>query len=207
MSVQSIDITCSRCQFNGSTSVSIGRYKYEIPAGLVECDRGLGWCSDCKGLAPIEAFPTEEGVEKKKVWLKHEMQSLANAEQADAAAQPGWKKALGFSPKASMETRFLREDCSFMNRGIEELERQRNTEGVRRAPRCLRCGSQSVFAMPRMPAGLDREKADSQQPIAIGLSHPGCGGDLLASYSPLRLNMRIKTRIYSQEGIFLRDED
>ena len=208
MSVQSIDITCSQCQFNGSTGISNGRYKYETPDGLVDCNRGLGWCSDCKGLAPIEVFPTEAGVEMRKTRLKNEMKNLAKAEQADAAAQSGWKKALGFSPRAAMETRILRENCSFMSREIEEQERQiKKTEGGRRVPRCLRCGSKSVFVMPRMPAGLDRERADSQQPIAIGLSHPGCGGELLASYSPIRLNMRFKTRIYSQEGTFLRDED
>jgi hypothetical protein len=207
MSVQSIDVTCSLCEFRSETGVSHGIFKYEIQNGLIDCDRELGWCESCKNLSPIEALPTEARIERVRILLKREQAALSASEKAGETANAGWRKALGIRPRASMETSILQDGCECRIREIQEITSRNESAGVLRPPRCLRCGSQTVIAMPAMPSGLDPEMASSQRPLPIGMEHPGCGGKLMASYSPFRLNRRFRTQIFSLDGTFLREQE
>lgn len=207
MSIQSIEVSCSRCDFHGSAGVSHGIFKYETPDGLVDCPRELGWCESCGGLAPIEALPTEERVSRIRGLLRREEDSLSASEKADEAAKPGWRKVLGLRPAPSTETRIWRDLCESRRGELERLIARNKTFGTFRKPRCLRCGSDSVTALPSMPSGLDPELAETQRPLPIGMKHPGCGGELMAAYSPIRLIRRFTTKIFSTDGTYLGEKE
>ena len=65
---------------------------------------------------------------------------------------------------------------------------------------CLLCGASDVFRFLRLSENLDNFYSERRVPQAIDIKHPGCGGEMYAATNEVRLNRRVRERVYSLPG-------
>jgi hypothetical protein len=65
--------------------------------------------------------------------------------------------------------------------------------------RCLHCGSVNVVRFDGDYSGL-APYASKEITVNTGFSHPGCGGEFMASINPMRFHHIFEPRLYSVDG-------
>ena len=181
MSMPCIDLECERCDFKDNDMVTWGRYKYLDGENEYWANRCLGWCSDCKKLAPIEDFSDADEVVKKLEETPNELK--------------------GFYGKG----RLFRLLNIFRSRihhieQLPELAKRLNIISSRKGTeKCLDCGSAGVKKFDG-DYQLDYEGLLYQGEKRTGFIHPDCGGEMIAQPHPTRYNMAFTTRYYNLDG-------
>jgi hypothetical protein len=101
------------------------------------------------------------------------------------------------------ESEFVRDYLG--DRLREERQRLDLLDGRRSKPRCLSCGSEDCFALPKI---LDPPDSDDRpgDPVLTGIKHPNCGGYLMVSHPGIRLSIAFNHRAYDKEGILIRSK-
>ena len=200
MSVPDVDISCDRCEYNGGTGVVFGRFKYDTPHVKISLPRTLGWCSSCRSLAPIE----EACQEVRNKSLAEDLASVNNQieqEKKSLLQKIPFFKRIFSPPQLYSETlKELQEQAAWLSSELSSPAILAEYLNFSRKPRCLTCGSIEVRKFPKMPDGLNNFYDDYRIKIPVGMKHPGCGGQLLASTSEIRLNMHFRDRVYSLSG-------
>ena len=90
---------------------------------------------------------------------------------------------------------------------IERMERQAMViqqrlsflAGRRSPPRCLQCGSTDAFPFAVIP-DFTVYYGKTQGPVALGVKHPGCGGELAVMDDGTRFSYIPTLRLYDSEG-------
>lgn len=200
MSVPATDITCDRCDYTGSTGVAFGIFKYQTPFGKITLPRTLGWCNSCESLAPIE--DVDQIIRYKS--LKNDLSELESAlsEEIDKAKKEMPLLARLFS-KQEPDNEVIREIRVSLVNYSQELARPSALASylmLGGEAHCLTCGSSDVFRFPKIPSGLDDFYSTERHPRLIGIKHPGCGGEMYAATSTVRLNRRFSEKTYSLYG-------
>ena len=182
MSVPSIEFICEKCSHTGSTGLLHGPMMYRHSDKEHDVNRCLGWCHDCDGFASIEDFSDTDELLKKLVKVTDELQYLY-----------GKRIALFLASGA----RFRRDsllDCLSETSFRLDLVRKRKGE-----EKCLRCGCSDVVpfdgSFPRVEF-----YHHCPEPSATGFRHPGCGGEFIASISPIRFNLIFESQLFSIDG-------
>lgn len=200
MSVAATNISCDRCGYKGSTGVVWGIFKYQTPLGKISLPRVLGWCEDCQSLAPIE----DASVASRHKSLKGDVESLeACLEEEINSAKKNAPLLSRIFSRDSPDSEEIRKLRASMENLIAELQIPTVLNSYLmsiRKPRCLTCGSSKVFEFPKMPEGLNRFDDKDRKSVAIGVRHHGCGGEMYATKSEVRLNIRFRERLYSLSG-------
>ncbi|MCD6535170.1 MAG: hypothetical protein J7L25_13995 [Deltaproteobacteria bacterium] len=200
MSIPGVDISCDRCDYRGATGVVFGIFKYRTQRGNISLPRDLGWCSSCDSLAPIEE--TALGTRRKS--LEKDLESINNKiekEKRDLLEKISFFKRIFSSPQLCSETLTeLQKQAEWFLSELSSPVLLVDYLCNSREPRCLTCGSDEVYKVPQMPDGLNDFYDDYRVKIPIGMKHPGCGGQLLASTSEVRLNRRFRDRVYDLSG-------
>ena len=62
MSMPFLIISCTSCDFKGTSMALWGRFSYEDSAEPIPLERQLAWCAKCNGLVPLEVLPTEASI-------------------------------------------------------------------------------------------------------------------------------------------------
>ena len=200
MSVPGVDISCDQCEYSGSRDVIFGTFKYNTPNGRISLPRNLGWCLSCNSLAPIE----EASQDVRRKSLEDDLKSInreIEKEKKDLLRKIPFFKRIFSSPQLCSEAlEKLQEQADWIASELSSPVLLEDYLNDPRKPRCLTCGSDKVSKVPKMPDGLNDFYDDYRVKIPIGMKHPGCGGQLLASTSEMRFNRSFSDRMYDLSG-------
>ena len=87
-----------------------------------------------------------------------------------------------------------------MEQQVEEIQqRQSCLAGRLSPPRCLQCGSTDVLPFKVAP-DFTVYYGKTQGPVALGVKHPGCGGELAVMDDGTRFSYTPTRRLYDSEG-------
>jgi|GEM_PF-2013679 len=197
MSTPVVKVQCTQCEFRSSTSVVEGRFAYELPGDArLSLRRRLGWCFDCATIRPVEDL-TRDSFEAEFTRLTS---TLAKVENELAKSKTGIRALFRWS---ETRTKQSERNIAFFRKQISEAALYGNLLASRHSPpRCLQCSGQNVI-----PCELPQAPKDTSL-LVTRFVHPDCGGYLTISDSGMRLAVNYPTvRIYSSEGVYLRDDD
>lgn len=200
MSVPGVDITCDRCKYRGSTVVLFGHFKYSTSFGTISLPRILGWCSSCESLSPIEESNCGVRLESLARDLESTYDQIKEKKKSLRKNTAFFKRMLSFSQPHSKEIEELQQKAARISSELYSPAILEDYLNSSRKPCCLTCGSSAVQKAPRMPDELNDFNDSYRTKIPIGMKHPGCGGELLASTSELRLSLRLEDKIYNLAG-------
>lgn len=188
MSVEPTVFTCDKCDFKASSTVVWGRFYYQVEdERLIFLNRRLGWCLSCKTLSPVEDLSIEK--------VTHDEIRECEAELSDFENRGFLRKHLAGSKK--------KERIAYVRQRLEENLRLVEIPRSRKLPpRCLICSGNQIVSH-KFSTSIDGDP--SGKPFPTGFVHPDCGGNIVASSAGIRLMMRIKSRAYTTEGIFIRE--
>lgn len=200
MSVPGVDITCDKCDFDGSTAVVFGIFKYITPYGAISLPRRLGWCSYCKSLAPIEVNSSETKLKSLASDFESLTYNISEKRKQLRKEMPFLKRFFSSEPPASEELDRLEAQRAWMSTELLSPAVLKKYLACSRNPRCLTCGSSDVKPFPALPNGLDEFEQPNRHKVPVGMRHPGCEGNLLAATSRFRAYMQFRDRVYSLDG-------
>lgn len=178
MSLAHFEIQCERCGFETVNPDEHIERVYLLPEGnRIRAMVDPAWCDDCGGFRMVESFTDRKTAEAELRQMIAERDRMA---EIPKESRPG----------------------EFYNFGwrIERLEQFLPFYEHRQTPpRCLTCGG-GRFTPVRIPRPA-WEKTEVME-----FAHPGCGGRLLVTESPMRFMRRPWTKVFDTGGTFIRDE-
>lgn len=174
-------LKCDRCGERFSADYTYAKFVYELPAGSqIPLERVLCWCSICHSIQEMEDLGYSTLVEQ------------LSAKAAELAAYSGlWNQLLPEPRKVQAK---LRQEITETSRRIDYLKNRSIP------PKCLRCGGTAVTALPAIDWPSDENVSSPS-----GLTHPGCGGALFASWKLLFISEMYPTLVHDPSGVFLRE--
>lgn len=200
MSVPAIDITCDQCDYSGSTGVCFGIFKYQTPFGSIALPRTLGWCNSCDSVSPIELTDQAARFTSLRNDISDLEASLVEEIEKAKKARPFLHRLFSNRQPDNEAIRRIRVSLDNLSQELvypSALASYLTSMGV---AHCLSCGSSDVFRFPEIPADLDDFYSEHRVPVAIGIQHPGCGGEMYAVTSKARINRRFTEKIYTLYG-------
>jgi len=176
MSVAPNIIWCERCNFETTTAVIWGVFKYRFSDGSeIQVERSAGWCSACNSIQPVEKSTDRSKLLKKYEDLQKELARL----------QKSFVRTL---------LKFDKREIADIKYECQEIEDQLRLLDVRRGPqRCLTCGSTEI-------AVIDLPSIGEEEIRKVDFCHPGCGGMLKIRKSHIRYSMNFPKKVYDVEG-------
>ena len=196
MSMPVLTYSCSGCDLTAWDAMLWGYRYYLVGHEEYPMYGGMGWCP-CEALVPSENRPDAET----EAHLAHESERLTWALDAqrreDGLARRWWQLSRRDSAQASQFKYQLTDTQEALEwvRTLRALLCERVSGN-----RCLRCGSENTFLLPKIPVALDFFDDDSSPPIELGCRHPQCGGELMVQSTGLRLSIKTTSRAYDLEG-------
>ncbi len=188
--------TCLGCSLKAMEPGFGLRFAYQVDDLSVPIKHSTGWCHECEGVAPIEVFDSPEELltlEGKREALRKERDAeLTRIEQSRR-----WWQRRGQRTSVLVD----------LDWQIERMERQAMViqqrlsclDGRRSPPRCLQCGSTDAFPFAVIP-DFTVYYGKTQGPVALGVKHPGCGGELAVMDDGTRFSYIPTLRLYDSEG-------
>jgi len=178
----STDLVCDKCGFKGSNTVMWGNFRYVEGGHEIPLSRILGWCVDCSDFVAMEDFSTNDDI-------------VAEIEKTLDALKVRTKRWGSFSLLKSTRKDRLAE-VERLSGLIAHLALIGERKGMER---CLHCGSVNV---ERFDGTYSKPNSYASKGTTdnTGFYHPGCGGEFLASISPMRFNVIFEPRFYSLNG-------
>ena len=188
--------TCRGCGFKSWEPGFAFRFAYKIEGSLVPIRHSAGWCHACGGFASVEVFDAPEELltlDGKLAVLRKEH----DAELARIELSRRWWQRRGQRTSALVD---LEWKIKRMEQQVEEIQqRQSCLVGRRSPPRCLQCGSTDAFPFAVIP-DFTVYYGKTQGPVALGVKHPGCGGELAVMDDGTRFSYTPTLRLYDSEG-------
>ena len=71
MSITFLSITCTDCDFRGSSFATTGLFRWSHKGQTFDFERRLGLCLDCNKIVATEDFPDAETMERAQLEMKH----------------------------------------------------------------------------------------------------------------------------------------
>lgn len=174
-------LECDRCMATFPESgLLVSAAVYCLPdGGEIHVQKTLGWCYSCQSTAAIENLDPAE--------LNSKLQDLQDRRQKAQLTLKNRLRQLVGKPLDEADT--SRPDEEIIERGIALLASRLD------GPRCLKCGSHEVTALPNYTADL------TGRPVDTGFQHPKCYGYLWVSYDPdIRVMLRPQRVTYDPSG-------
>ena len=182
MSIPWTDLDCDKCGFHGDDSVVLGNSRYVDGDCEIRLRKTLGWCSNCKEFVPIEHFEDNEEV-------------AAEIEKILDGVKVRTKKRLSISLFGNRRKERLNrlEELPGLIKRLVLIEKRKGRE------KCLHCGSVNVSRFDGDYSQIDPYRPDGKS-VHTGYLHPGCGGEILATASPMRFFNTFEAKLYSING-------
>ena len=182
MSFPFTNLECDKCGFRGSDGVVYGVFRYVAGDSEIPIRRTLGWCSDCRKFAAIEDFNDKEEVVAEIAKIQNELRTNT-------------QKRLSISLFSNRHKQRLNrlEQLPGLIKRLALIEKRKGRE------KCLSCGSDNVSRFDGGYSQIDPFASD-QDAIHTGYMHPGCGGEFLATASPMRFFIKYEAKFYSVDG-------
>lgn len=128
MSIPFLSITCTACDFRGSSFATTGWYLWRHKGQTVQFERRLGLCLDCNKIVAIEDLPDDETIERART-----IRATYTGQPLLRLLEPDYAKYLASQV------------------GFEVLE---EVLALNRRPVCLECGKSAVRPIDR-PEGVN----------------------------------------------------
>ena len=188
--------TCLGCGLKAMEPGFGLRFAYQVDGLSVPIKHSAGWCHECEGVAPIEVFDSPEEL----LTLEGKLEALRKERDAELTRieqSRRWWQRRGQRTSALID----------LDWQIERMERQAMViqqrlsflAGRRSPPRCLQCGSTDAFTFAVIP-DFTVYYGKTQGPVALGVKHPGCGGELAVMDDGTRFSYTPILRLYDSEG-------
>ncbi len=186
MSMPTYDLICSRCDYQSSSMVTWGRFVYEDGNSAFPCKHQLGWCENCAGFVPMEAFDASDQefqeIESSHDWLRR---------YSDSA----WQHFLNWLIPS--RRKWLTRQHDRLEGAIKVMKLSMKRKGTER---CLDCGSRNVVPFRGNIGVTLADNFVFAGSSNTGFIHPHCGGEFIAKGSGTRYLVRFTTRRYDTEG-------
>ncbi len=185
MSAQSVDLICESCGYKSSDREIWGLFYYRYDNWEISIKRVLGWCKQCNEFCPIEDFSNQKDI-------CEEIESLINDFKNDYSQ----KKLLFISKK-------LRKRRLYTLSHITELNEQLKIINIRAgSEKCLVCGSSNIGPLINRDDlfKIDEINENHLSNKRTGIFHPECGGEIIASPSPVYIQMESIPKYYNPDG-------
>lgn len=182
MSIEVLQINCDTCDFGSSNLSTWGVWEYLLANGVrIRAEIFLGWCHDCKNIAPVECLD----VSAAQTEVKKQQEYLATL-KSDSALQEEV------------------EDWQFYANKLADAEDYLSLITNRKSPpKCLCCGSENIVApVISSTSGVESNGV----PVPTEFIHPGCGGRITMSYDGFRVAMKSRAYRFTPEGLAIEDE-
>ncbi len=184
MSAQSVNLNCEICGLQSSTREVWGEFYYLYNDLKIPVNRTLGWCKQCKKFCPIENFNHQKNI-------CEEMDSLISYFNNDYS-----HKTFLFIGKKLRENRLFKLNLiKILNEQLKLISTRAGSE------KCLICGSSNIDSSIGEFLSKNQEINEHNTGHArTGFIHPNCGGEIIASPSPIHINMEFTPRFYNPDG-------
>jgi hypothetical protein len=197
MSLPSITYKCNRCDYSQCGAVAWGTEEYVLQNGLrLRAPSQLGWCHDCKDLAPIESISIEDRLA--------DIQRIENdlAECVPPPILPWWRlDRFIFREGARIIEEYRAQRQHSLTAALADAHDLLDLQQRRKTPaRCMECGTTNVTA-PFITNESPWE--DRSQPRPTGFIHPDCGGEIVMVDDGLRIGLGQSVRRYTPDGDFI----
>lgn len=182
MSFEVLEFQCDNCDFHSSDLDTWGIWEYLLPNGVrIQAEIRLGWCHDCKNIAPVEYLD----VSAAQAEVKKRQEYLATL-KADSSLQEDV------------------EDWQFYANRLADAEDYLSVITNRKSPpKCLSCGSDHAVApVVSSTSGVESDGV----PVPTGFTHPGCGGQITMSYDGFRIALQPQAHRFTPEGLRIEDQ-
>ena len=184
MSAQSVNLNCDICGFESSTREVWGEFYYINNHLKTPVNRALGWCEQCSKFCPIEDFSNQ-------ISICEEIDSLIKYFKNDYSQ----KSVLLIGKKLREDRLFKLELIGVLNEQSKIISKRIGSE------KCLNCGSTNVeILISDCLSRIDERIRHSTGSIRTGYIHPNCGGEIIATPSPLHIQMEFTPRYYRSDG-------
>lgn len=206
MSMPYEDYYCSQCNFKSASFVLWGRFTYKSSLGEVPVNRCLGWCYSCKGLVPMEEFPSRAHIEELITNISKTTKQISNWKLQKNISNNIFRKLINYFTKMPDEIHRICNNRLYLIEELKDELDRKNILAIRHSgPRCLICGSYNCKAVtgPKSSDKLHRRENE----LLLGMKHPDCGGDLLFKHSGIRAGVRLYYRFYDIDGGLLETVD
>lgn len=190
MSLPVLTISCNTCDFRSSGTRTWGVREYVLTNGTrIEAEWNLGWCDDCKNVAPVELLDLE--------YAKNQV--LESKAHLNSLGQRPVRNRLSLKDIFGRSFQKRVEDWEFYANKLADAEDYLALLTSRTSPaKCFNCGSEHVTT-PLITDGKAPKRNDLSVPI--GFIHPVCGGELMAGYDGFRIALVPMVYRYTPEGI------
>lgn len=193
--------SCSRCEFQGWSTVVWGFFSYLDGDAVIPLQRSLGWCEACASLAPVEVLPSAAALARLEAASAAAAARLQPLLAAARRRQQRLARLLGWPLRLDLETAAAEAEFEQAQRELAEARARAAALRARSSgPRCLHCGSHACVPLPPSAA------AATGAPASVGMAHPGCGGELLRQPAGFRVAAGMTSRYYDLEGRLVRLE-
>ena len=184
MSIQSVDLKCELCGFQSSTRETWGDFYYLHNELKIPINRTLGWCRQCDKICAIEDFSQQKNI-------CEEIESLLSYFNNDYSQ----KKVLFISKKVREDRLFKLNLIQILNEQLKLISTRIGTE------KCLNCGSSKIdSSIGEILSTMQDRIQHNTGVIGTGVIHPNCGGEIIASPSPIHITMEFTPRFYKRDG-------
>jgi len=192
-------LTCDRCNFATSNTIFWGIFYYQINHdSFINIERSVGWCFDCQTFTPIEELNKEKATAELQR-LKKELSEYQEQLNKTESYKTGFITRL-FTSGSKLAG--LKEKVKYLQANVDEARLYVNLINSRKnPPRCLLCCRSNItpFVLPSVEDGSGKHLS--------GFIHPNCGGNIIVENEGIRISKKLRTRIYSMEGNFLKEEE
>jgi len=184
MSMPFINLDCDKCDFHGSSMTTWGDFRYIANKSELNINRLLGWCFNCKKLAPVEDFSDIDEV-------------IAEIGELTTDLKSDYEKWLSylFLILTRKHTVYRINEISDLTKRLHLIRQRKGSE------KCLTCGSENIKIFDG-DYSLEYEVMEGvfQGTKHTGFIHPECGGEIIASSNAMRLNMKFTPQCYNFDG-------
>ena len=177
-----VDLKCEKCGHQSDSSVVWGEFVYLDGDEELLINRRLSWCYDCDNFVPAEDF---EDINKLISESKSNLEVILN----DLL-----KPFRLLFRKNSKE--HLKSKVDKVGQNLKRFEIISNRRGTER---CLHCGSMNI-ERNEIEYKLNSEHGDKIDLQYTLFFHPKCGGEYIATRSPMMINTNPPKRIYNMNG-------
>lgn len=182
MSLPPMITKCSKCNFKQTDVLRPRIYRYVLPRGvIIPILFEKVWCCECDKITLSEVVRADEWIEEIEK-AKTLLEGHLKAKQKLVASLSRFV----FRKKYQKELSVIELSIDASSNYIFDLEDGLKYIIIRNSlPRCLSCGSQSIYELNVKRVRV-REETEDEDGIENVCEHPGCGGDLVSGFDRSR---------------------
>lgn len=196
MSMPVLTFGCTACDLKARDTQTWGYRFYQAEGKELQMRVAMGWCESCSDLSAIEIKPTASLDAQLVAETERLRAEIAEQGVSNPLIRRWWQRKASKSSALSC----AESELSGAQKQLAWLRQLRGLmENRQSGNRCLRCEAEQCLQLPALPLAASFDGCHPD-PVPIGFSHPGCGGELTVCSDALRLSIQPVAKAYDLEG-------